>query len=595
MTSVRQLGYTPEQYIGIVVGAYAHPDDKQKLAERRAAIFRGEPGTALEGRIRHADGHWVWVESNAAPIRDQNGLLIGIVSTLRDITTRKAAEQALIDSEARYRMLADNTTDIILRYDVDGRIEYVSPSARRMGYRAEDMLGLEISSFVHPEDMLQHAELSAGLRRGEPGATVQSRLRHADGHWVWFESQPAPILNDQGEVLGIVTVLRDITERKAAQTALVESEARYRILADNSTDIILSYGGDATTGYVSPSVRQLGYTPEAFVTMPHGSIVHPDDWAGIAQRSAAIFSGEPARTVEARVRHADGHWVWLESRPAPIFGADGAVVGIVSVLRDVSERKAAEGALQEVNAELTRIARASALGAFAASIAHEVNQPLAAAVTDGETSLRWLSAPEPNLERAARAINRATENARRASEVVGRLRSMVTKAEPQRIDFNLNQAISEVLSLTALESQRSNVIVQSKLAADEPVIRGDRIQIQQVILNLVLNAIEAVRDLPKGQRTISVRSSVAPDATVEVAVEDHGSGVSPEHADRIFDNLFTTKIGGTGLGLPISKSIVEAHNGRLWVEDAAPQGAVFKLQLPHGREGAAQTKRAAPV
>jgi C4-dicarboxylate-specific signal transduction histidine kinase len=254
------------------------------------------------------------------------------------------------------------------------------------------------------------------------------------------------------------------------------------------------------------------------------------------------------------------------------------------VLRDVSERKAAEAALQDVNAELSRIARASALGAFAASIAHEVNQPLAAAVIDGETSLRWLSGDTPNLARAARAIHRATDNARRASEVVGRLRAMVVKEQTQRTDFELNKAIGEVLALTAGESQRSKVTVTADLAADEPVVRGDRIQVQQVIMNLVLNAIEAVRDTAEGDRLVCVRSSLEPNMDAEITVEDRGAGVSPDNAERIFDNLFTTKIGGTGLGLPISKSIVEAHGGRMWVENAVPQGAVFKVRLPHGRE-----------
>ena len=582
--SARRYGFDPEAYIGLSKVDFAHPDDREALERRREDALAGKPGKPLESRLQLPNGEWMWTEGALAPVRAEDGSVTGFITTLRDIRERKAAELERVNSEARYRMLADNSTDVILLYNLEPTIDYVSPSIRQWGYRPEDFMGKPAGFFVHPEDSARVAERRAELLRGEQVGVLEARVRCADGRWIWIESNPALVQDDEGRTVGLLIAMRDITQRKAADQALIDSEARYRMLADNSTDIILSYGADAVTTYISPSVRQLGYTPQEFGRLPHGSIVHPDDWPKIAERSRAIFRGEPGGTVESRVRHADGRWVWLESSPAPIHDDAGAVVGIVSVLRDVSERKAAESALQDVNAELSRIARASALGAFAASIAHEVNQPLAAAVIDGETSLRWLSGDAPNLERAARAIQRATDNARRASEVVGRLRAMVVKEQTQRADFELNKAIGEVLALTAGESQRSNVTVTADLAADEPVVCGDRIQVQQVILNLVLNAIEAVRDTPKGERLVCVRSSALPNADVEITVEDRGAGVSPANAGRIFDNLFTTKIGGTGLGLPISKSIVEAHGGRMWVENAVPHGAVFRVRLPQGRE-----------
>ena len=575
---VRQWGYAPEDFIGQTVGAFFHPDDLERIAARRSALLRGEPVPSGECRLRQADGSWTWTESNPALIRDESGAPLGIVVVLRDVNQRKQAETALIESEARYRMLADYSSDVLLRYDADQRIAYVSPSVRQWGYTEEDFIGQRAGVFVHPDDAGRIAERRAAMLAGEPVQTVEARIRRADGDWTWIESNPSQVRDDSGAIIGAVLVLRDINQRKLAEAALIESEARYRMLADNTSDIIQRFNADGIVEYMSPSVRQLGFEPEFFIGRPTAQLVASEDLADVVRRREDLLSGRPVPPQESRSRTADGRTVWLESRPSTIFGDEGEVLGVVNVLRDVTERKNAESALQELNLELRRVARASALGAFAASLAHEINQPLAAAAVNGEAALRWLKAEPVNYERGLQATGRAVEAVRRAADVIGRVRALVTKEEPNRAPFDAHGAIIEVLALTALEAERSSVTVHARLDAERPEILGDRVQFQQVIINLVLNAIEAMRNV-EGERLLVIGSRDQAEG-LEVFVEDRGPGVEVDKQGLIFESMFTTKIGGTGLGLAIARSIVESHGGDIAMAPASPHGAVFSVRLP---------------
>ncbi|MGZ3274774.1 MAG: ATP-binding protein [Caulobacteraceae bacterium] len=374
-------------------------------------------------------------------------------------------------------------------------------------------------------------------------------------------------------------------EENAAR--LAESEARYRILAENTADIIQRVDTDYLIRYASPSIRQLGYDPEALIGLPATSIVHPDQREDVFRRRELVLAGEAPPHGELRILTASGDAVWFESSVAPIRDDAGRMTGVVNVLRNISERKAAEATLRELSSELQRVARVSALGAFATSLSHEINQPLAAVVTNSAAAGRWLKRAPPDIDRALAAIGRVTRDALRASQIIVRLKSMVTKDAPTKAEFEVRSAILEVLDLTEARRIEASVRLSQALGRRPLRILGDRIQFQQVIMNLVLNAIEAVQDVPAGDRRISVTVRMVDDDDVEIAVEDSGPGVSPELRRTIFDNLFTTKIGGTGLGLPISRQIVEAHGGTLQVDSAETGGAVFRVRLPAGSHATA--------
>jgi two-component system, LuxR family, sensor kinase FixL len=295
----------------------------------------------------------------------------------------------------------------------------------------------------------------------------------------------------------------------------------------------------------------------------------------------AEFEEGLSRGPEICCRRRDGGTFWAGVYISPVRDQSGAIVQHFASFVDLTRQKAAGLALSEVNAELVRVARIITLSVFGASIAHEINQPLAALTVNNETALLWMSKNPPNLSMAESAIKRSMDNAHRASEIIARMQSLVTRGPSKVVEFDVNDAIREVFAITAAERQRAKVTVTADLTPGPLTISGDRIQVQQVLLNLIGNAIEAMRDAPEQERRLFIRSGLVEHDQVQVEIEDRGPGLDPETAHQIFDHLFTTKTGGTGLGLSISRSIVESHGGRIWAEPANPNGAVFRFQIAH--------------
>jgi len=282
----------------------------------------------------------------------------------------------------------------------------------------------------------------------------------------------------------------------------------------------------------------------------------------------------------------DGSVVTVASRWALQRDEQGNPVAVLETNNDVTERKRAEEALQKVQSELAHATRVMTLGELTASIAHEVNQPLAAIVTNANACLRWLGGAQPNLVEARQAVERIIKDGYRASEVISRVRNLVKKAPPRNFPVDLNDVIREVLALAQSQARRNLVFVKQELANDLPLVLGDRVQLQQVILNLVINGIEAVAKSKDGERELAVRSSRDEADNLVVAVRDTGGGIAPENIERLFDAFFTTKAHGMGMGLAISRTIIESHGGRLWATSNLPKGAVFQFQLPPTTERA---------
>jgi C4-dicarboxylate-specific signal transduction histidine kinase len=246
---------------------------------------------------------------------------------------------------------------------------------------------------------------------------------------------------------------------------------------------------------------------------------------------------------------------------------------------EIAERNRAEEALRQSQADLARISRVTTMGELTASLAHEVNQPIAAAVTDASTCLRWLTRDQPALGEAREAASRMVRDAARATEIIGRIRSLFKKGATQRELVDVNEVVREMIVLLRSEANRYSISMRTELSEGLPQIMGDRVQLQQVLMNLMINSIEAMKEVD-GPREISIKSQSAEDAQLMVSVSDTGVGLPPQQADQIFSPFFTTKRDGTGMGLRISRSIVESHGGRLWATDNAPRGASFHLSLP---------------
>jgi PAS domain S-box-containing protein len=307
--------------------------------------------------------------------------------------------------------------------------------------------------------------------------------------------------------------------------------------------------------------------------------VHPEDIARfISEWKTALAEGKPLET-EARLRRADGEYRWLLIRAVPLRGESGKVVKWYGTSTDIEDRKRAEETLHKSQAELTHVTRVMTMGELAASIAHEVNQPLSAIVNNGSACLRWLAGDSPNIDEAREAVRDIIREGNRAGEVITRIRAFLRKTETEKARLDINQTIRDVVILTRNEAEGKGVALRMKLASALPAVSGDRVQLQQVILNLVMNGVEAMASVTNRPRDLLITSRQDESGQVLVAVRDSGVGLDGQDIEGIFDAFYTTKSQGMGMGLAISRSIVEDHGGRLWAAPNDGPGVTFQFTL----------------
>src|SRR5882672_11170247 len=309
------------------------------------------------------------------------------------------------------------------------------------------------------------------------------------------------------------------------------------------------------------------------------SVVHPEDYPERSRDWDTHVAAAEPYDIEMRLRRADGVYRWHRSRRVPLRDANGAIVNWYGAGHDIDDQKRAEEAYREALLELAHANRVATMGQLTASITHEVNQPITAEVTYALAARRFLSAEPPNVREVDDALALIIREGNRASEVVGRIRALIRKAPPRKDAVAINDAILEVIALTRTEAADNDVSVRTQLAEGLPHVRGDRVQLQQVLLNLIINAIEAMRDVGEEERQLLISTRHEPDG-VSVEVRDSGPGFAPAALERVFEAFYTTKPEGLGLGLSICRSIIEAHNGRLWASPNVPRGAIFRFTAP---------------
>jgi PAS domain S-box-containing protein len=358
---------------------------------------------------------------------------------------------------------------------------------------------------------------------------------------------------------------------------LKANEARFRALIEHSSDLIMIVDRGGKIRYVSPaSLRVTGRTQEELQERDLTDFVPSED----VPKIRAALRGVPwngSAPVEIGFRRADGSLAAIELLANDLFD-ESAVAGVVVNARDITERKRAEEALREVRADLAHVSRVTTLGELTASLAHEIRQPITAAVTDATTLLCWLNRNDPDLEEARQAASRVVQDATRAAEIISRMRKVFQKGSAQRELVDINEIIREMIVLLRGETTQYNILVGTDLAADLPQVMADRVHLQQVMMNLIINGIEAMKDA-EWKRELAIKSRRAETHQVMVSVNDTGVGLPPQQAAHIFDAFFTTKPHGTGMGLRISRSIIESHGGRLWAADNSPRGASFHFTL----------------
>ncbi len=562
--------------IGVV-----HPDDlPRNIALFSAAIAAGAPYDH-EIRLRRHDGAYRWFSNRGVPVKDGAGTVLRWYVLLTDIDDRKRAEDLLFASERNLRETINAIPTLAWCNRPDGSNEFLNQRWHDYtGLPPEKANGWGWQVTLHPDDLPGLlVKWTHMLASGEPGE-LEARLRRHDGVYRWFLFRCDPLRDAAGNIVKWYGTNTDIEDLKRAEAGLRLSET---VLAQgeeiSETGSFLWKAEAAEIQASAQLYRICGFEPGSPVTLARiNERLHPQDRALAAALTLQARAGLDVE-YEPRLLMPDGSVRYLHYVARRIHDSDGRIVELTGTVQDVTSRKLAEQENDRVRSELTHAARAMSLGVLTASLAHEVNQPLAGITTNANTCVRMLSADPPNVKGALETARRTIRDANRTSDVVGRIRMLFAKKEFAAETVDLTDAAREVLALTAHELQRHHIAVATQFAPDPVAVIGDRVQIQQVILNFLLNARDAVKDAANGARTITIGTGLDDSGCGQLSVRDSGAGIAPESLGRIFDPFYTTKADGMGIGLSVSRSIVDRHRGRIWAANSG-LGATFAFAIP---------------
>ena len=596
--SQQYLDYIGQSSASALAGGWLdaiHPEDaKELLGAWTQAMAQGQ-ASEHEARLRRADGRYRWMLFRASPSYDDAGQLTEWFGVNIDVEDRKdardairASEAALRENERRLQQIVSSIPGLIWLSDAHGATTFWSQ--QYLDYadaKLDDVLGYGFVDYIHPDDRGPTMEAWAAIiTAGSPGE-AELRLRRADGVYRWYLVRACPFFDEEGNLTQWFGVNIDIEDRKGAQDALQASEAALRESERQLQQIVSSIPGltwrsDAEGNITYWSQRFLDYagsTPEKIVGYGFMDYIHPDDrdrvmevWTGLLQ------SGTPGES-ETRIRRSDGVYRWFLWRANPFFDSAGNLTQWFGINVDIENRKRAEENLRQSQNELAHVTRMTTMGELAVSIAHEVNQPLMAVVTNAGACLRWLNGDPPDLAMARQAAERIVRDGHRAGDIITSLRNLARKSAPRLDRVLLDQVIPVVLDLLQGEFRRHGVVAKAQLGDFSIAIRGDSTQLQQVVLNLVMNAIEAMAGSAASPRRLTVRAEIL-EGDALVTVTDTGPGLGTADPDRLFEAFFSTKTEGIGMGLSICRSIIEAHGGRIWACKNATRGSVFSFTLP---------------
>jgi PAS domain S-box-containing protein len=572
------LGYSREEMIGMHPRDFDAGLDAASMARLAKRVDAGETVT-FESLHRRKDGTVFPVEMRTRQF--QQGPHLFRLSLARNITERKRAAEAFSEINERFRVLAESSLSGIYLIQED-LFRYVNPAMARMfGYAVEEVVDrLAPWDLVYPDDRPLVLE---NIRRPIEGEMEEIRCEfrglRKDGSAFPVEVHGRRI--EHGGKTGVMGTLVDNTDRRRAEDELRASEQRFRDYAEIGSDWFWESGPDHCFSRFSGQPPDRGVSGK-FIGSRRWELAadredEPDKWRA---HIATLDAHHAFRDFRYRIARPDGSALYVSVSGKPLFEADGKFLGYRGTATDVTAEvraEQAEQALREAQADLAHVTRVTTLGELSASIAHEVNQPLAAVATDASAGLRWLGAPRPNLPETKEALGRIIKSANRAAEVIGGIRALTRKAPAQRVELDVNEVILEVIALTRAEMNRNRVELRTHLADDLPAVQTDRIWLQQVILNLISNAIEAMVGSVRRDLLIA---SIKDDSKVRVEVCDSGRGLEPGTADRIFQAFFTTKPSGMGMGLAICRTIIETLGGKLSARANAPCGTVFEFSIP---------------
>jgi PAS domain S-box-containing protein len=490
-----------------------------------------------------------------------------------------------VRSELTFRQLVDGISSLVAVLTPDGAVEFVNRQVLDyFGKTLEELKAWTSTDAVHPDDLQSAITVwSRSVGNGQP-YDIELRQRGADGVYRWFHAQGLPVRDADGSILRWCVLQTDIDERKRAEEKLLRSEQELRQIFDSVPAMIAVANSQGRGESVNKrTLDYLGTTIEEFVDRPLKA-VHPDDQDLLRsewQRSNAL---RQPMDLDHRLKRFDGVYRWVHIRAEPLFDNEGWVVRWYCVFTDIDDQRNAEAALRQTRRKLSAAMQIATVAELSASIAHEINQPLTSVVTNAHACHAWLSHDPPNLERARATLDRIIRDGHSAAEVVRRIRALFKEAAPAKSLLDVNRTVAEVLRVLSDDLSDNSIVVETELEGDLPMIEADQVQLQQTLINLVRNAIEAMNGVTDRTKSLLLRSRRQGEEIL-IEIRDHGIGVKDR--SLIFEPFFTTKESGMGMGLSICRSIVEAHGGRVWATANVDAGMTFSVALPVPVDGMA--------
>jgi PAS domain S-box-containing protein len=566
-----------------------HPEDRPRAADAAAAaLLPNGPRYDVEYRVVRPDGDVRIIHSQGDVTWDEAGRPLRQFGVLQDITDLRRAEKELRDSEERFRTLIQFSFDLywetdaqhrFIRQDISERVTNGPLPGAELGKTRWELpyLGIDEDGWRKHREMLD-AHL--------PFRDLEYARPTPDGGKRWATVSGLPLFDNHGQFIGYRGIARHITDRKTAEEALQRSEAYLAEAQRLSHTGTVAFNASAPIYWSQESYRIWGLDP--LQGLPDRETVlqriHPDDRQRVNAETEEAVRQKRDFVIEFRIVLPNGTLKYIAATGHPLFSADGELVEMVATHVDVTERKRAQEEherLRQLESDLAHLNRVSMMGELAASLSHEILHPIATARNNARAGMRFLERSPPNLDEVREALACIVRDADRAKDIVGRMRDHIKKAPPHREPFDLNEAINEVIVTVRSTIANNKVPVRTRLMELPPVL-GDRVQLQQVVMNLILNAVEAMSSIEEGAREVSIETEQSKTGGVLVAVRDSGPGIDPQHLERVFEPFYTTKTSGMGMGLSICRSIIAAHGGRLWAEANRPRGTIFQFTAPAG-------------
>ena len=579
----RVLGVAPENLYGSSIIDLVHPDDMAATQEEVRKLARGEPSTGFDNRCRCADGSYRWLVWSVNPALEER--LFYCVA--HDITERKRSEDAVRTEYAFRKAMEESVMTGLRAIDMEGQIIYVNPAFCRMvGLSADQLIGCRPPfPYWPPEDnATQRHNLDLTLAGKAPSGGFPMRIRHAGGEHIDLRFYVSPLIDADGKQTGWMASMIDITEPNRTRAELVASHERFVAVldgldsavyaADASNDEIL-YANMAFRGiFGADAVGRSAADLTACCRPEPGQLLRDPHRLTLADLPCELFDGEIQNATSAR---------WYHLRDRAIKWVDGRVVRMV-IATDITESHQIEDENLRQQMRMEETSRLISMGEMASTLAHELNQPLAAIANYAMGCVTRLESGSFEREQVLAAMQKASFQAERAGKIVRRMRDFVRKTEPHCVSVLLTDIVDEVIGFADMEARKADIEIHVDVPPTLPPVHADRIMIEQVLLNLVKNGIEAMAHTPRERRQLTVAARCKDEVQVEIEVRDSGHGIDISDTEKLFTAFYTTKPQGMGMGLNICRSIIEFHKGQLWAEPIADGGTAFRFTLPVGKD-----------